>query len=168
MEQKTIDPAQDAVPGRVGNDEEKRAAFLRLQNSKPHRHNQGSEIRPRAYCAHGWQWPNYTGALSDDEGMRRQALHDLRLTAREYAELQDGQRTKLFSIACRCARYVAHRVLTEAEFRAALLEAANTNGAIANQGPRWADAAIRKAIIACRRDPLPPLARRFRSGGAHD
>lgn len=106
------------------------------------------------------------GPCADDEGMRRQALHDLSLTAREYAELQDGRRNKLFSLACRCARYVAHRVLTEAEFRAALIDAANANGALAKHGMAWAESAIRRALLVSNRDPLPPLARAFRSGGA--
>jgi hypothetical protein len=106
------------------------------------------------------------GPCADDEGMRRQALHDLSITAREYAEMQDGRRNKLFSLACRCARYVAHHVLTEAEFRAALLDAAKANGALAKHGSAWAESAIRRALVAGSRDQLPPLARAFRSGGA--
>jgi hypothetical protein len=106
------------------------------------------------------------GPCADDEGMRRQALHDLSLTAREYAELQDGRRNKLFSLACRCARYVAHHVITEAEFKAALLDAAKANGALAKHGRQWAESAIRRALVVSNRDPLPPLARAFRTGGA--
>lgn len=106
------------------------------------------------------------GPCADDEGMRRQALHDLSLTAREYAELQDGRRNKLFSLACRCARYVAHHVITEAEFRAALLDAAKANGALAKHGSAWAESAIRRALVRGNGDPLPPLARAFRTGGA--
>jgi hypothetical protein len=106
------------------------------------------------------------GPCADDEGMRRQALHDLSITAREYAELQDGRRNKLFSLACRCARYVAHGVISEGEFRAVLLDAARANGALAKHGPAWAEGAIRRALVVSNGDPLPPLARAFRSAGA--
>lgn len=101
----------------------------------------------------------------DDEGIRRQALHDLHVVAEEYAALQDGRRNKLFSLACRVARYVAHRVLTEEELSAALINAARINGALSKHGITWARGAIQRALIKGRHDPLPPLARAFRTDG---
>ncbi|MFA5952795.1 MAG: bifunctional DNA primase/polymerase [Hyphomicrobium sp.] len=103
------------------------------------------------------------GPTDDDDGMRRQALHDLHSAASEYAGLQDGRRAKLFSIACRLARYVSHGVVSEAELSAALISAARTNGALSKHGMRWAESAIRRAMAAGSRDALPPLARSFRS-----
>jgi hypothetical protein len=102
----------------------------------------------------------------DADGMRRQALHDLRAAAAEYAGLSDGRRTKLFNMACKCARYVVHGVLTEAEFRSEWMDAARANGALAKHSARWAVITIRNAITKAAGDPLPPLARAFRTGGA--
>jgi hypothetical protein len=61
------------------------------------------------------------------------------------------------------ARYVVHGVLTENEFRAAWMDAARANGALATHGPTWAVTQIRRAIITAQNDPLPPLANRFRT-----
>ena len=99
----------------------------------------------------------------DADGMRRQALHDLRAATAEYAGLSDGRRTKLFNLACRCARYVVHGVLSENEFRSAWMDAARANGALAKHGPVWAVTTIRNAINKAQGDPLPPLARAFRT-----
>jgi MFS family permease len=41
-----------------------------------------------------------------------------------FAALTDGRRQKLFSLACRVARYVVHGKLSEIEFRSALMDAA--------------------------------------------
>jgi hypothetical protein len=98
----------------------------------------------------------------DADGMRRQALHDLRAATSEYAGLSDGRRQGLFNLACKCARYVVHGVLTENEFRVAWIEAARANGALAKHKPRWAVVTIRNAITKAAGDPLPPLARAFR------
>lgn len=103
------------------------------------------------------------GPCDDDEGMRRQALSDLALVANEYGSLQDGRREKLFSLACRVARYVAHGVLSEQEFRATLINAAQANGALSKYGAGWARNTIRSAIERGSRDRLPPLARVFRT-----
>ena len=42
---------------------------------------------------------------------------------REYARRQDGRRNGLFSVACRLARYAAHGVISEHEFRNQLHQA---------------------------------------------
>ena len=102
----------------------------------------------------------------DDEGMRAQALHDLSEAARTYARLQDDRRNGLFSAAARLARYVTHGVLSEAEVRSALRVAAAANGALGEHGARWADRCISRAFRLGQNDPLPPLARRFKTGGA--
>jgi hypothetical protein len=103
----------------------------------------------------------------DDDGMRRQALHDLHTITVEFAGLTDGRRQKLFSLACRVARYVVHGKLSENEFRSALMDAARANGALAKHGPAWAVTTIRSAINRASKDPLPPLARAFRSEESH-
>lgn len=103
------------------------------------------------------------GPCHDDDGMRRQALSDLALAASEYASIVDGRRAKLFSLACRCGRYVTHNVLSESELRNALLDAARSNGAIGKYGMPWARDTIARAVACCRSDRLPPLARAFRS-----
>lgn len=103
------------------------------------------------------------GPCNDDDGMRRQALSDLSVTAAEYGTLQDGRREKLFSLACRVARYVAHGVISEQEFQSALLSAAQSNGALSKYGAGWARSTIRRAIDLGSRERLPPLARTFRS-----
>ena len=100
---------------------------------------------------------------SDGDGMRRQALHDLKTIAIEFAGLVDGRRQKLFSLACGVARYVHHGFLSENEFRASLMDAARANGSLAKHGAPWAVCTIRNAINRASRDPLPPLARAFRS-----
>lgn len=98
--------------------------------------------------------------------MRRQALSDLADTARVYGTLADGRRNSLFSVACRLARYTGNGVLTEAEVLASLGAAAESNGALAKHGRTWLERTIRRALAIGRHDPLPPLARRFREGGA--
>jgi hypothetical protein len=100
----------------------------------------------------------------DAEGMRRQGLHDLRAATAEYAGLNDGRRTRLFNLACKCARYVVHGVLTEDEFRVAWMDAARANGALAKHGAAWAVVTLRNAITKASGDPPPPLANRFRTG----
>lgn len=101
--------------------------------------------------------------LADDaEGLRAQAVHDLREAASAYAGLHDGRRGELFNIAARLARYVAHRILSDAELRSALREAAAANGALAQHGAYWCDGCITRALRLGAKDPLPPLARRFR------
>lgn len=99
------------------------------------------------------------------DAMRRQALSDLHQAAAEYADLRDGRRNGLFTLACRLARYVANGVLGEPELRNALREAANANGAIAAHGSAWLDGVIRRALAYGARDALPPLAREFRTSG---
>jgi len=122
----------------------------------------------------GWssifdQWRDQEAAkiapqdVDDDEGMRRQALHDLRAVAAEFASLTDGRRQKLFTLACKVGKYVAHGVLTDMEFRSALLEAARANGSLAKHGAPWVVTTIRNAINRASGDSLPPLARAFRS-----
>jgi hypothetical protein len=96
------------------------------------------------------------------DAMRRQALHDLQEVAAGYAGLRDGRRNGLFSAACRLACYVANGVLSEADLRLALREAAAANGALAAHGAAWCDGTIRRALDYGARDALPPLARRFR------
>ena len=104
-------------------------------------------------------------APEDAEGMRAQALHDLRDAARSYAGLTDGRRNELFTWAAKLARYVVHNVVTEGELRSALRDAATANGAIGAHGARWADGCITRALRLGENDPLPPLARRFRTSG---
>jgi hypothetical protein len=101
----------------------------------------------------------------DDDGMRRQALNDLQTGADALAALTDTRRGQLFGTACRLAKYVAHRVLSEAETYAALREAAAANGSLTRYGRHWADSTIRRALIAGRNDLLPVVAHRFRTNG---
>jgi hypothetical protein len=101
----------------------------------------------------------------DDDGMRRQALDDLQTAADALAALTDTRRGQLFGAACRLAKYVTHRILSEAETCTALREAAAANGSLTRYGRHWADSTIRRALIAGRNDTLPPLARRFRTNG---
>jgi hypothetical protein len=96
--------------------------------------------------------------------MRRQACHDLDAATAGYAALTDGRRNGLYHWACKVPRYVVHGVLTENEFRAAWMDAARANGALAKYGPAWAVTAIRNAIKKAEGDSLPPLANRFRTG----
>jgi len=103
----------------------------------------------------------------DSGGMRRQALNDLRRVAGNYAALTDGRRNELFRASCRLAKYVVHNVIGEAELRAALLDASAANGALAKYGLRWLEATIARGLAFGGNDELPPLARRFSSGGAH-
>jgi hypothetical protein len=104
-------------------------------------------------------------ATMDEDGQRQQALHDLQAAADALAALTDNRRGQLFGVACRLAKYVSHRVLSEAETFAALLEAAAANGSLTRYGRRWVDNTIRRALIVGRNDALPPLARRFRKNG---
>ena len=101
----------------------------------------------------------------DEGGLRQQALHDLQTAADALTALADNRRGQLFGVACRLAKYVTHRVLSEAETFAALREAAAANGSLTRYGQRWVDSTIRRALIAGRNDTLPPLARRFRTNG---
>ena len=107
----------------------------------------------------------FATAPLDEDGLRQQALHDLQTAADALAALTDNRRGQLFGVACRLAKYVTHRVLSEAETLAALREAAAANGSLARYGQRWVDSTIRRALIAGRNDALPPLARRFRTNG---
>jgi hypothetical protein len=100
--------------------------------------------------------------LGSANAMRRQALHDLQQAAADYAARRDGRRNGLFSVACLLARYVANSVLSEAELRIGLREAATANGALAAHGPAWFDGTIRRALAYGASDALPSLARRFR------
>lgn len=101
--------------------------------------------------------------VDDADGMRRQALHDLQSAVDEYASLTDGRRVGLFRLACRVGKYVANGVITEHEFTAAFLDAAHHNGAIHAHGLGWAHATLASALRAAQADPLPPLARAFRT-----
>lgn len=101
----------------------------------------------------------------DADDMRRQALHDLHLAAAEYAGLEDGRRNKLFTLACSVGKYVAHSVLTEAEFRSTFIDAARANGALQKHGYNWASKTIHNALNRSQADALPPLAREFRTMG---
>ena len=65
----------------------------------------------------------------DELGLRQQALNDLQSAAKALSELSDDRRGQLFGVACRLAKYVTHRVLSEAETCTALREAAAANGA---------------------------------------
>ncbi|MFZ4807592.1 MAG: hypothetical protein ACOYLQ_10070 [Hyphomicrobiaceae bacterium] len=104
---------------------------------------------------------------SDDEnGMRRQAEHDLRSAADALSTLRDERRTELFRSAARLAKYIAHGILTADEARAVLIDASVANGAIAAYGRVWAEQCVGRAFALGRADPLPPLARRFVRGGA--
>lgn len=100
----------------------------------------------------------------DAQGMRAQGLQDLREAAGAYASLTDGRRQALFTLVARLARYVVNRVLSESEVRSALCAAAEANGALAAHGTRWVDGCISRALRLGQNDPLPPLARCFRSG----
>ena len=103
---------------------------------------------------------------ADNDGMRRQAIDDLKRAADTLAALSDNRRGQLFVLACRLARYVANDVLSEAEICNALRGAASANGSLTRYGYRWADNTVKRALIAGRNDALPMLARRFRTKGA--
>ena len=107
-----------------------------------------------------------TGASgSYEDGLRHQALYDLQTAGDALAALTDNRRGQLFGIACRLAKYVAHRILSEAETYAVLRGAAAANGSLERYGRRWVDTTIQRALLAGRNDALPPLARRFRTNG---
>ena len=108
----------------------------------------------------------YRSPPPDDDGMRRQALHDLKrppmrsqhwLTIAEDSclVLPAASPSMWRTISCPMTRHCA-----------ALREAAAANGSLTRYGQRWADDTIRRALIAGRNDTLPPLARRFRTKGA--
>ena len=102
----------------------------------------------------------------DENGLRRQAEHDLQTAATALAALQDERRTELFRSAARLAKYIAHGILTADEARAVLIEASVANGAVAAHGRVWAEQCVDRAFALGRADPLPPLARRFLRGPA--
>lgn len=99
----------------------------------------------------------------DDEGMRRQALADLKAVADELSSLTDNRRQKLFGLACRVAKYVHHKRLSEAEFLAALREATAANGSLTKHGAGWVASTLRSALVKSQGDALPPLARMYRT-----
>lgn len=101
----------------------------------------------------------------DGEGMRHQGLHDTAIAAAEYAGLEDGRHTQLFLKACCVGKYVAHGLLSENEFRMPFLDAARANWALQHYGRTWADKELRRALMRSQNDPLPPLAREFRTKG---
>jgi hypothetical protein len=102
---------------------------------------------------------------TSEDGLRHQALYDLQTAGDALAALTDNRRGQLFGIACRLAKYVAHRILSEAETYAVLRGAAAANGSLETYGRRWVDTTIQRALLAGRNDALPPLARRFRTNG---
>lgn len=104
------------------------------------------------------------GPASDD-AMQRQAAGDLYEATNELAALRDGRRNALFFVACRVAKYVALGALTESEFTGRFLAAAATNGSTAKHGAGWAHGVLRRALLAGRNDPPPPIAARYRDGG---
>lgn len=105
------------------------------------------------------------GKCNDKRGYRAQALHDLNSAAGTYAALTDGRRTGLFNAACRVAKYIHQGHLTSQEFRAAFLDAARANGALAKHGQTWADTVLNSAIARAGNDAVPHLAREFRTNG---
>ncbi|WP_072389079.1 bifunctional DNA primase/polymerase [Hyphomicrobium sp. CS1BSMeth3] len=133
------------------------------------------KLRSRMCDATPSEWPGIMRAYRDAEAerlqaqrppsspdaLRRQALHDLHEAADEYASRLDGRRNGLFTVACRIARYPAHGVISEHEFRSALLQAACSNGAVASHGDAWFNDTLRRALAYGARDALPPVARRF-------
>jgi hypothetical protein len=105
---------------------------------------------------------NQAGSSRDEDGMRRQALHDLQRIAEAYSQLTDGRRNELFNCACKLAKYVVHGVISQQELEGSLFGAAARNGAIAKYGQPWFNATIARALSAGRNDNLPPLRRCFR------
>ena len=99
------------------------------------------------------------GMSADDnpDRMRRYALSALRNEAQSLAERTDGRRTGLFMRACAVAKYVVHAVLSDDEFKAAFVAAANANGSIARYGQRWALTELDRAKQTARNDQLPQL-----------
>ena len=104
-------------------------------------------------------------SFEDAEPMRRQALHDLDAERHLLASLSDGRRDAVFIAAARLARYSANDILAPGEIEAGLIEAWQASGAASKHGMRHPRDAIRRALHKGRNDPLPPLARCFRSGG---
>jgi hypothetical protein len=102
-------------------------------------------------------------APADTEGMRAQAVSKLRHETSAYAALTDGRRNALFKAGCRLATYVTNNVLSEAELREALHEAAVANGAIEKHGEAWFEGCIIGSLDKGKDDQLPPLGRRFRT-----
>ncbi len=101
----------------------------------------------------------------DAVSMRRQALHDLDAERQQLASLSDGRRDAVFIAAARLARYSANDILAPGEIEAGLLEAWQASSAASKHGMSHPRDAIRRALEKGRNDPLPPLARCFRSGG---
>ena len=102
----------------------------------------------------------------DADAMRRQALSDLTEAANGFASLIDSSGMVSASCACRLAKYVAHRVLSDAEVLTALEGAADVNGSTAKSGRTWARGTIRRGLAYGSNDPLPPVARQFLEGCA--
>jgi hypothetical protein len=102
----------------------------------------------------------------DAVGMRAQSLHDLAIAAAEFAGMQDGRRTGMFRKACSVGKYVAHGIITEPEYESAFMVAAESNGALADNGRNWARKTLRSALMKSVNDPLPPLAAEFRTAAA--
>ena len=104
----------------------------------------------------------------DTEPMRRQALHDLDAERQQLASLLDGRRDAVFIAAARLARYSANDILAQGEIEAGLIEAWQASGAASKHGMKYPRDAIRRALEKGRNDPLPPLARRFRSNAGNE
>ena len=100
---------------------------------------------------------------TDATGMRAQALHDLEQVTAELSTLQDGRRNETFRAAARVGKYVANAQLSYAEVLQALREAARSNGSLQKHGDRWLTGCVARALRMAQNDPLPPLARQFRS-----
>ena len=109
---------------------------------------------------------NVPAPAHDAPAMRLQALHDLRSEADSLAGLIDDRRNAIFAAPARMAKYVANAVLTAAEVQDALGLGWIACGGAAKHGQAFAQGAIRRALELGRNDPLPTLARQFRSTAA--
>jgi hypothetical protein len=93
-----------------------------------------------------------------DERMRKYAEVALNDEARQLRATPEGGRNpQLFDAGCRLGKYVHHGVLTEGELRSALLDAAQANGLIGDDGLKACQDTLSSALRKSEHDELPIL-----------
>jgi hypothetical protein len=79
---------------------------------------------------------------------------------------EGGRNPQLFTAGCRLGKFVHHKVLSEDEIRSALLDAADANGLIKDDGLKACHDTLSSALRKAVGDDLPILEeRQFLSGG---
>ena len=94
--------------------------------------------------------------------LRSQALDDLRERADRLASTVEGRKGEVFRAAASIGKYLAAGILTASEITTCLLQAWALCGAAQKHGVRYGAEQIAAGLKISARDPLPPLAKRFR------